>query len=133
MEIGSFFKQKFGQCFFFLSKTRERERKHKMTKLFLNWNMQQKSHFLTCKWSNNRPGVATRMLMPFTNFFASSSFFVPPITNPNVWWWNFSNSFKTPYVCIDNSLVGEMTITPVPRIEMIILKTSRLVKEKLTK
>ena len=54
------------------------------------------------------------IIKPLDNLSASVFLLAPPIISPNVCVWCCINSLKTPKVCIDNSLVGDTMITPVP-------------------
>lgn len=69
---------------------------------------------ITWRWSKSLPGVAMSIFTPVASFWASTCRLTPPIIKPWVWEWYFSSSFTTPNVCIESSLVGEITITPVP-------------------
>lgn len=69
---------------------------------------------LTFRWSSKRPGVAISRFTPFVILSASALRFAPPITMPNVCEWCAIRSFATPNIWRANSLVGVMTIMPVP-------------------
>ena len=90
-------------------------------KIYISWKLIwiwdtiiYSNSLLTCRWSSNLPGVAINILTPLQSFSASVLRLAPPITIPNVWWWYLSSSLATPYVCSESSLIGEITITPVP-------------------
>lgn len=66
------------------------------------------------RWSKSLPGVQISKLTPFYNFLAYVFLSTPPIKTPTVFEWNSIIYLATLYICKANSLVGVITMTPVP-------------------
>ena len=66
------------------------------------------------KWSNNLPGVAINIFIPFYILILSNFLLLPPIISPWVLLWNVSNFVQTSYIYYASSLVGDIINTPVP-------------------